>query len=164
MATMPVDRFRTRVRALALAGLLALLAGCTPDAEPVTPADTPSAPAEPTPTPTPDRPLGPAVAPDAFTNRAPLPQCPPETLAAGAGLSDAGGECLYGGWFDGNGAEIAVTTATDGGTVITYYRTLPPGPGLEFFATLEASAAWTLTTCPDALSVELLGTCTTAQF
>lgn len=90
-------------------------------------------------------------APDAFTSRVPLPSCGTYDIGHDD-TPDAAATCFADAVGGSEGAEYAVTRATDeGDPIVTYYRTLPGDSTVDVFidSTRDdfGTKGWTRQTC-----------------
>ncbi|PWJ47041.1 hypothetical protein SAMN06264364_1423 [Quadrisphaera granulorum] len=93
-----------------------------------------------------------------------LPQCPAVTVGQGE-PSPTASSCLFSDAAEEEGAELVVTApTTEGDPIRTHYRRLPGQPGLEVLVDSTndrfGSGTWTRQSCPEAMSLSDLGTCT----
>lgn len=102
--------------------------------------------------------------PDSFHGREPLPSCGRVTLGQGEDIPSDAATCLA--QAGPEGAEFALTRPTvEGDSVTEYYRALPEG-GWEIYVDMTQDAyggGWWLNTCPDAVTLTVLGDCTSSE-
>ena len=98
-----------------------------------------------------------------------LPSCGSVDLRIDSGVVDVPAEqaaCLFGPAARRSGAELVVITSTDeGASIYRYFRHHPGQAGLEVMEdqtedSFYGSGGWTVSRCPDAVSLDRLGPCT----
>ncbi|MHC2997965.1 hypothetical protein [Microbacterium sp. HJ5] len=103
-----------------------------------------------------------AGAPDAFTNRDPLPSCGSVELDQGETIPQDAIDCLS--QAGAGGAELVVTMPTvEGDPITTYYRALPGG-GIETFSDMTQDSfggGWGHEVCEAATTIDEFGACGT---
>lgn len=102
--------------------------------------------------------------PEQFRDRTPLPACATVELAQGESVSRGSQACLDAALGGSDGAELTVGAPTrEGDRVVFYYRVVPGQVGYDVFVDSTedkfGSGAWSVMTCPDAVSVQDLGSC-----
>lgn len=101
--------------------------------------------------------------PGRFRERMPLPACATVELAQGESVSPGSQACLDAAIDGSDGAELTVGAPTTEGDRLVYYRVVPGEVGYDVFIDSTedkfGSGAWSLLTCPDAVSVQNLGSC-----